>query len=188
MWAVDRYGRRPLFLEAGVQMATAQFVMAGLLKHYFAGGNETLPPAVGAGVTAVICFFISAFAWSWGPLGWLVPTEVQPLETRSTGVALSTCVNLTFTFVMGQAFLSMLCGLKWGIFLLFGACVVFMTLFVFFLLPDTRGVPLEEVGDLWRAHWFWSRIVGTDRRASAPGFEADAAAKAAAAAKAKAAA
>ena len=160
IWAVDRYGRRPLFIEAGFQMAAALVVMGGLLAHYFKGGSMEIPRAVGGVVIAVICLFVSAFAWSWGPLGWLVPTEVQPLETRSTGVAISTCVNLTFTFVMGQAFLSMLCGLKWGIFILFAACVAVMTAFVWAFLPETKGVPLEEVADLWKKHWFWKRVVG----------------------------
>lgn len=54
-----------------------------------------------------------------GPLGWLVPTEIQPLETRSAGTALNACVNFAGTFLISQVFLSMLCGLKWGVFLFF---------------------------------------------------------------------
>lgn len=142
-------------------MAIAQAVMAGLMAHYFAPGTSPdVPKGAGIGIIVVVCFFVSAFAWSWGPLGWLVPTEVQPLETRSTGVAISTCVSLTLSFVMGQAFLSLLCGLKWGTFLLFGVFAVIMTVFVALLLPEMKGVPLEEVGDLWRVHWFWKRVVG----------------------------
>ncbi len=33
------------------------------------------------------------FAWSWGPLGWLVPSEIQPLETRSMGTSISTFIK-----------------------------------------------------------------------------------------------
>jgi hypothetical protein len=44
---------------------------------------------------------------------------VQPLETRTAGTAVNTIVNFAFTFVIGQVFLSMLCGLKWGVFLFF---------------------------------------------------------------------
>lgn len=39
---------------------------------------------------------------SWGPLAWLYPSEIQPLETRSAGQSLATMVNLTFSFVIGQ--------------------------------------------------------------------------------------
>lgn len=47
---------------------------------------------------------------SWGPLAWLYPSEVQPLETRSAGQALATMVNLTFSFVIGQTWETMPLG------------------------------------------------------------------------------
>ena len=161
VYLVDRAGRKPLFIEGGIQMAAAQVAMAALLGTYFKDGVTTLPPAVGIAVIAVICLFVSAFAWSWGPLGWLVPTEIQPLETRSTGQGITVAVNFALTFIMGQFFVSMMCGMRFGIFLFFAAWVVVMTIFVAALLPETKGVPLEEVSDLWRAHWFWKRIVGS---------------------------
>ena len=161
VYLVDRAGRKPLFIEGGIQMAAAQVAMAVLLGKYFSDGSATLPPAVGIAVIGVICLFVSAFAWSWGPLGWLVPTEIQPLETRSVGQGITVAVNFALTFIMGQFFVSMMCGLRYGIFLFFAAWVVAMTIFVSALLPETRGVPLEEVSDLWRAHWFWKRVVGS---------------------------
>ena len=112
------------------------------------------------GVIVVVCVYISGFAWSWGPLGWLVPTEIQPLETRSVGQGITVAVNFALTFIMGQFFVSMMCGMRYGIFLFFAAWVVVMTTFVAALLPETKGVPLEEVSGLWRAHWFWKRVVG----------------------------
>lgn len=65
----------------------------------------------------VICVYVAGFAWSWGPLGWLVPSEIQPLETRSAGMGITVAVNFICSFIIGQAFLSMLCTLKFGIFL-----------------------------------------------------------------------
>ena len=53
-------------------------------------------------VLAIMCIYISAYAWSWGPLGWLYSSEVQPLETRSAGQSITTLVNLMFSFVIGQ--------------------------------------------------------------------------------------
>lgn len=40
--------------------------------------------------------------------------EVQPLETRSAGQSITTLVNLLFSFVIGQTYLTMLCAFKWG--------------------------------------------------------------------------
>lgn len=45
-------------------------------------------------LTHALCATPTAgFAWSWGPLGWLVPSEVQPLETRSAGFSLTVSTN-----------------------------------------------------------------------------------------------
>ena len=91
--AVDRLGRKPLLIEGGLQMGGALVAMAALLGVFFKDGSATLPPNVGAAAIAVACVFVSAFAWSWGPLGWLVPAEVQPLETRSVGQGINVSVN-----------------------------------------------------------------------------------------------
>ena len=87
------------------------------------------------GIIALVCVFTSGFAWSWGPLGWLVPSEIQPLETRSTGQAITVSTNFVFTAVIGQAFLTMLCNMQYGIFLFFAGCVAIMTVFVALFLP-----------------------------------------------------
>jgi hypothetical protein len=53
--------------------------------------------------------FTYAFGISWGPLGWLLPVETQPLETRSAAQGLSVAVNFLSVFVTTQSFLTMLC-------------------------------------------------------------------------------
>ncbi|OAY80633.1 Sugar transport protein 13 [Ananas comosus] len=140
IYSVDRIGRRMLLLEAGVQIR----------------GYAVL-------VVVMVCTFVSSFAWSWGPLGWLIPSETFPLETRSAGQSVTVCANLLFTFVIAQAFLSMLCSFKYGIFAFFSAWVVVMSLFVLFLLPETKNVPIEEMTErVWKQHWFWKRFMDDD--------------------------
>ena len=78
-----------------------------------------------------ICAYVAAFAWSWGPLGWLVPSETCSLEIRPAGQAINVAMNMLFTFIIAQVFLTMLCHLKFGLFFLFAGCVVIMTLFLF---------------------------------------------------------
>ena len=90
------------------------------------------------GIIVLVCVFTSGFAWSWGPLGWLVPSEIQPLETRSTGQAITVSTNFVFTAVIGQAFLTMLCNMQYGIFLFFAGCVAIMTVFVALFLPGAQ--------------------------------------------------
>ena len=49
----------------------------------------------------------------------------------------------------------MLCTFKWGIFLFFAAWVVIMFIFTYFFIPETKGVPIEEMDLVWTKHWFW---------------------------------
>ena len=51
-------------------------------------------------------------------------------------------MNFLMTFVVGQSFLSMMCAMKFGIFLFFAGMVVLMSAFVFIVLPETQGIPL----------------------------------------------
>lgn len=123
------------------------------------GSKSELSKGYSILVVIVICVFVAAFGWSWGPLGWTVPSEIFPLETRSAGQSITVAVNLLFTFIIAQAFLSLLCALKFGIFLFFAAWITIMTIFVYIFLPETKGVPIEEVVLLWQKHWFWKKIV-----------------------------
>ena len=49
--------------------------------------------------------------------------------------------------------------LQWGIFLFFGLFCVAGTLFVVFLFPETKGIPIEEVPNIFKRHWYWKRFV-----------------------------
>ncbi|KAK9917785.1 hypothetical protein WJX75_008205 [Coccomyxa subellipsoidea] len=62
----------------------------------------------------MVCLFAFGFAWSWGPLGWLIPSEIQPLETRCVGQSFATAVNFLIAFIVGQSFLATLCAMRWG--------------------------------------------------------------------------
>ncbi|ERN00839.1 hypothetical protein AMTRI_Chr03g140080 [Amborella trichopoda] len=160
IYSVDKLGRRLLLLEAGVQMFMAQIVITVLLGTNLSGETGELSKSVGIVVVVMVCTFISAFAWSWGPLGWLIPSETFPLETRSAGQSITVCVNLLFTFAIAQAFLSMLCHMKYGIFAFFSGWVLIMSLFVFFLLPETKNISIEEMPyRVWGSHWFWKRFM-----------------------------
>ncbi|KAJ6911033.1 sugar transport protein 8-like [Populus alba x Populus x berolinensis] len=160
---VDKVGRRALLLEACVQMLITQCIIGGvLMKDLKTTG--TLPNGDAMVVVIMVCVFVAGFAWSWGPLGWLIPSETFPLETRTAGFSFAVSSNMLFTFVIAQAFLSTLCHLKAGIFFFFAAWIVVMGLFALFLLPETKGVPVDEMVDrVWKQHWFWKRFFNDEQ-------------------------
>ena len=125
-------------------------------------GEGEMSKSVSSLVLFLICAYVAAFAWSWGPLGWLVPSEICPLEIRSAGQATNVSVNMFFTFVIGQFFLSLLCHMKFGLFLFFGGFVIIMTIFIYYFVPETKNVPIEEMNQVWKQHGFWSKYVSND--------------------------
>ncbi|KAK4279609.1 hypothetical protein QN277_011360 [Acacia crassicarpa] len=161
---VDKWGRRALFLEGGIQMLICQLIVAAFIGVKFGtdGNPGMLPIWYAIVVVLFICIYVSGFAWSWGPLGWLVPSEIFPLEIRSAAQSVTVATNMFFTFVVAQIFVTMLCHLKFGLFIFFAFFVLFMTLFVYFLLPETKAIPIEEMTRVWRTHRFWSKFVSQD--------------------------
>nr|ABA96421.1 major facilitator superfamily protein [Oryza sativa Japonica Group] len=113
---VDRLGRRKLLLQGGIQMIFAQFVLGTLIAVKFGtAGVANISRGYAIVVVLCICVFVSAFAWSWGPLGWLVPSEIFPLEIRSAAQSVVVMFIMAFTFIIAQIFLMMLCHLKFGL-------------------------------------------------------------------------
>lgn len=170
IFTVDRFGRRLLFLEGGTQMLICQIAIGVVLAIKFGTtGVGSLSKGIADLVLVLICLYVAGFAWSWGPLGWLVPSEIFPLEIRSAGQAINVSVNMLFTFFIGQAFLTMLCHMKFGLFFFFGGFVLIMTFFIYFFLPETKNVPIEEMNRVWKAHWFWGKYIPDDAVIGRPG-------------------
>ncbi|RYE18540.1 MAG: hypothetical protein EOP45_13980, partial [Sphingobacteriaceae bacterium] len=96
---------------------------------------------------------------SWGPLGWLFPTEIQTLQTRGVGLSLASFFNVLFSFLFGQAAFSMLCSMKSGLFFFFAGCVAVITIIVYLLFPETKKIPIEQSPKVFRQHPFWKRFI-----------------------------
>ncbi|ONM63126.1 hexose carrier protein HEX6 [Zea mays] len=170
MVVVDRVGRRKLFLAGGVQMILSQFTVGAILAAKFRDYEE-----MGDGyaylVLTTLCVFVAGFAWSWGPLTFLVPAEVCPLEIRSAGQSIVVAVVFLMTFVISQTFLEVLCRVKSATFFVFGGWICLMTLFVYLFLPETKKLPMEQMEQVWKTHWFWKKVVGeeADRKEAGAG-------------------
>ncbi|CAB4306354.1 unnamed protein product [Prunus armeniaca] len=173
IYGVDKWGRRFLFLEGGAQMLICQAVVTACIGAKFGvdGTPGELPKWYAIVVVIFICTYVAGFAWSWGPLGWLVPSEIFPLEIRSAAQSVNVSVNMIFTFLVAQIFLTMLCHLKFGLFLFFAFFVFVMSIFIYYFLPETKGIPIEEMGRVWRTHWYWKRFVSEEEDHPNGGYE-----------------
>ncbi|XP_022863739.1 hexose carrier protein HEX6-like [Olea europaea var. sylvestris] len=155
---VDKLGRRALFHLGGIQMFITEILIGGIMAAKL-GDHGELSKGYGILVLILICVYVAGFCLSWGPLGWVVPSEIFPLEIRSAAQSINVATSLLFTFVIAQGFLAMLCEMKSGIFFFFGGWVALMTGFVYFFLPETKNIPIEKMEKIWGEHTFWKRFV-----------------------------
>ncbi|KAL8192807.1 hypothetical protein R6Q57_027255 [Mikania cordata] len=155
---VDKLGRRTIFMIGGVQMLISQMLVGSIMAVKL-GDHGGLSKGYGYLVLILICSYVAGFGLSWGPLGWLIPSEIFPMEIRSAGQSITVAVGFLFTFIVAQTFLMMLCHLKSGTFFFFGGWVVVMTVFVHLFLPETKNVPIETMDRIWKQHWYWKKYV-----------------------------
>ncbi|GJN27425.1 hypothetical protein PR202_gb15449 [Eleusine coracana subsp. coracana] len=160
---VDRCGRRFLFLAGGITMMLFQVAVAWILADHLGKQHAvTMPHNYAVGVVVLMCLYTFSFSLSWGPLKWVVPGEIYPVEIRSAGQAITVSIALTLSFAQTQVFITLLCAMKYAIFLFYAGWVLAMTVFIAAFLPETKGVPLEAMRSVWEGHWFWRRFVVKD--------------------------
>lgn len=159
VFTVDSLGRTFWMIEASAHMMVCEIIVGVLIATKMDPVTGALSLPVTIGLIVVVCVFIAGHAWGWGPMPWLVCSEVQPMHTRAAGTALATIVNFVLTFIIGQCFLSMLCSMRYGVFFFFAGWLAFMGIFTYFLVPETKGVPIEEIEYKFRAHWFWGKVM-----------------------------
>ena len=142
----DRLGRKPLlyFGLTGVMFSLfalgTSFAFANIL------GSSLKWVAVGSLVTYIICF-----AMSLGPIGWILVSEVFPLKIRGVAMSICTVSNFAFNFFVVGSFPILLhrIGGAWT-FWMFGAVSLLCIIFVYFFVPETKGISLEQIESNWR--------------------------------------
>ncbi|KAG2075007.1 general substrate transporter [Suillus decipiens] len=136
-YLVDRWGRRVILLSGAVIMGIA----LGFTGWWMYIDIPATPNAV------VICVIVfnAAFGYSWGPIPWLYPPEIMPLTFRSKGVSISTATNWAFNFIVGETTPYLQDVITWRLYPMHGFYCACSFILVYFLYPETTGVPLEEM-------------------------------------------
>ncbi|OJT09316.1 High-affinity glucose transporter RGT2, partial [Trametes pubescens] len=84
MWATDRLGRRPLLLWGGAAMSVCAYLIA--ILGVTTSVTDIEPQRA---IIALMCICITAFASTWGPVGWVVVGEIFPLNVRARAISLA---------------------------------------------------------------------------------------------------
>ncbi|KAJ6622568.1 general substrate transporter [Mycena sp. CBHHK59/15] len=155
-YLVDRWGRRPILLSGAAVMGLS-LCATGWFMYL---DREQTPGAV---VVCVIVFnaafgYRSVFVFwmlpashpetsscGWGPVPWLYPPEILPLTIRAKGVSLSTATNWAFNTLVGEMTPYLQEVVEWRLYVMHGFFCGCSFVLVYFLYPETKGVPLEEM-------------------------------------------
>ncbi|GAA5879187.1 hypothetical protein JCM3774_002105 [Rhodotorula dairenensis] len=140
-YLVDSLGRRPILLSGATIMAIALS-----LCGFFLWVDKGYTPVA---VVSCVIVYNAAFGFSWGPIPWLYPAEILPNAFRVKGVSLSTASNWFSNYVVGAMTPINQEVLGWKMYPMHAGFCVLSFLLVYFAYPETRGVPLEEMDELF---------------------------------------
>jgi MFS transporter, SP family, arabinose:H+ symporter len=142
IWKVDSAGRRPLYL-AGTAGAAASLLATGIC---FAMGATT-----SIWLLVFVLAFLACFAFSIGPLKFVVAAEIFPNKIRGRAMALSIMVMWVADTIVGQLTPILLKSIGTpATFWIFAAFCVIAFIVVYKLLPETKGKSLEQIESDWK--------------------------------------
>ena len=142
----DKIGRKPLLYFGLTGVMLSLFALGTSFAFANVLGSSLKWVAVGSLITYIICF-----AMSLGPIGWILVSEVFPLKIRGIAMSICTVSNFAFNFFVVGSFPILLhrIGGAWT-FGMFGAVSFLCIIFVYFFIPETKGISLEQIESNWR--------------------------------------
>ncbi|KGO69469.1 Major facilitator superfamily domain, general substrate transporter [Penicillium italicum] len=146
LW-VDKIGRKKILIAGAIGMASCHFIVAGIIGAY--QGRFEEHTAAGWVAIVFVWIFIINFAYSWGPVAWIVTSEVFPLSMRAKGVSIGGSSNWLNNFAVGTATSPFLEKSNFGAFIFFGCITTIAVFYVIFFVPETKGRTLEEMDELF---------------------------------------
>lgn len=145
IFSTDKIGRKPLLYIGLIGMGLCLFLLASSFKFGYIFGENTKYFAL---LSTIL--YIMFFAMSLGPVMILLVSEVFPLKIRGTMMSISMMSNFIFNFSISLSFLPMLKHFgEFNTFILFSILSFLSIIFVKFIIPETKGVSLEEIESNW---------------------------------------
>ncbi len=148
IFTVERWGRKPLLITGSLGMALGAFGVALSFGH---AGLEIV-------TMMSILIYSASFMFSWGPICWVLISEIFPNTVRGAAVAIAVAAQWIFNFVVSSTFVPMFnmhitpnddFG-HWFTYGLYGVMCIVAAVFVWKLVPETKGKTLEDMSRLWK--------------------------------------
>ncbi|AKD02274.1 D-xylose transporter XylE [Pontibacter korlensis] len=147
---VDKWGRKPLLMVGSIGMAIGMFAIAGL-SYYEVIGISTL---------VFIIIYTASFMMSWGPICWVLISEIFPNKIRGKAVAVAVAAQWAANYFISSTYPSMMEFSGAFTYGFYGVMSALSFLFVWKMVPETKGKSLEEMEALWTGK---SGVVAEDK-------------------------
>ena len=148
VFTVEKWGRKPLLISGSLGMALGAFGVALTFGH----------EGMGLVTAASLLVYSASFMFSWGPICWVLIAEIFPNTIRGAAVAIAVAAQWISNFIVSSSFVPMFnmhlvegdeFG-HWFTYGLYGAICVIAAVFVWKLVPETKGKTLEDMTKLWK--------------------------------------
>lgn len=148
IFTVEKWGRKPLLITGSIGMAVGAF---GVALTFGTAGLELV-------TMLSIMVYSASFMMSWGPICWVLISEIFPNTIRGTAVAIAVAFQWIFNWLVSASFVPMfnmrMAGDPnfghWFTYCLYGVICVLAAVFVWRLVPETKGKTLEDMTKLWK--------------------------------------
>lgn len=151
LFVADSLGRRKSLLLSSIGQGVSMFIIGFYVRFFPPKADQPIP---GFGYFALACIFIFAvfFQFGWGPVCWILVSEIPTARLRAMNVAIAAATQWLFNFVVAQAVPHMMRTVGragYGTYFIFGSFCFSMFVFTWFLIPETKGLSLEKMDALF---------------------------------------
>ena len=140
VFTVEKLGRKPLLITGSLGMAVGALGVAL--------SNVVALPAIVPVLSIMV--YSACFMFSWGPICWVYMSELFPNTIRSQATAIAVAFQWIFNFIVSSTFVPMYSRSHFFAYALYGVICVVAAIFVWRLVPETKGKTLEDMTALWR--------------------------------------
>jgi sugar porter (SP) family MFS transporter len=146
IFLLDRVGRRPLLLVGVAGQIIGLAILGAAFQFQQLASFKSYVAIVG------LVIYVACFAFGLGPIFWLLLSEIYPLKVRGAAMSAVTVTNWALNLVVAVTFLTLVGVLGHaGTFWLYGIIAIGAWVFLYLLVPETKGKTLEQIEEHWRS-------------------------------------